>query len=181
MYTVFLAEKNSNAEIWSLRLNNIELIAGILAASIGIMENLNFEMNNMNTGFQYYLDTDADVSNFRLLRDIPEINTSFNTPGRIKPQHYGVWMAGSKRFYYNLFTFKTNSFFQGILTICNALNVDFRDYMYEFPFDDMGNRYTLQDYNLKIMQLAEDAIYLDDISEEERDNENLQEPLRKDY
>ena len=90
-------------------------------------------------------------------------------------------MAGSKRFYYNLFTFKTNSFFQGILTICNALNVDFRDYMYEFPFDDMGNRYTLQDYNLKIMQLAEDAIDLDDISEEERDNENLQEPLRKDY
>ena len=47
MYTVFLAEKNSNAEIWSLRLNNIELIAGILAASIGIMENLNFEMNNI--------------------------------------------------------------------------------------------------------------------------------------
>lgn len=184
MYTIFLSEKRFNTNIWSLDLNNVELLAGMLAVSIGIMEDVNYEVNNLksnkNNPLEYYLDSTADVSFYRLIKDIPEANVAINTPGRIKPGQCGIWLKGSRRFFYSLYVFETNSFFQGIITMCNAFQVDFRSYIYDYPFDYLNTQYTLEGYIMPQRQIAEDALDLDDVDDEARDNENLIELLHKD-
>ena len=88
-------------------------------------------------------------------------------------------MKGTKRFYYSLYAFQTNSFFQGVVSICNAFEVDFRNYIYGFPFDKFGNQYALDNYVMSPYQIAQDAPDLDDVEEEERDDENIIEPLAR--
>lgn len=175
-YTLFLSEKGFDTPLWILDLNNTELLAGMLAAGIGILDDLNNEDNNTQI---FYLDSDADVSSFRLISDIFEEDVRPNTLNKLIDGQYGIWLKGSKPYHYNLYAFKTNNFFQGIVSICNAFQVDFRNYIYGFPFDKYGNQYSLSDYVMAPYQITQDAPDLDDIEEEERDNENIIEALAR--
>ena len=179
MNTIFLIEQNNNVKFWNLDINNIELVAGILAASIGILKDINQKIGDLSS--EYYLDSNVDVSRFLILRDIPEDEIIINTPGHIIPGYYGLWMNGSKSFHYNLFTFQNNSFFQGIITICNIFNTNFRNYIYKFPFDSIGNQYTLQGYIMATKQISVDVPDIDDMIEEQRGDETFDELLHKDY
>jgi hypothetical protein len=174
-YKFFLIEKNSGEMIWNLEVDNIELLAGMLAAGMGIMDDLNFETKYGN----YYLDSDADVSSFRLVNDIVEDEIRNNSAGRLRLGQYGLWMKSNKQFYYSLYAFETNYFFQGIVSICNSFEVDFRNYVYGFPFDGNGNQYSLLGYVLAPYQVGQDAPDLDDIEAEEADDENIIEPLAR--
>lgn len=186
MSTIFFAAEESSlsqrsqrldsiSPIWSLTIDNEELLAGMLAAGIGIMDDLNASVNDVN----YYVDSTIDVSHFRLLDNVPEEALRYNSINKIQEGHYGIWLKGSKRFYYNLYTFQTNAFFQGIISICDKFGVDFRDYIYGFPFDAAGNQYALGGYVMAPSRIGVDAFDLDDIEPEEAYDENINEPLAR--
>jgi len=189
-YIVFFAKDTDNIPIWSMEINDIELVAGILAAGLGIMDDL----NNGTSGITYYIDSNTDVSDFRLINSISEEEIPNNTCNKIKcnpqgvcnilgcpePGQYGLWMNSGTRFYYSLYSFRKPSFFQGIITICNAFGVDFRNYIFGLPFDGDGNQYALAGYVMTPYQEAQDAPDLDDIEYEERDNEKTIRPLTED-
>ena len=117
------------------------------------------------------------ISEFRILEDITEREIQLHG-GKIKVGFSGVWLRSDVPFHYNLYEFKTNDFFQGILKICTMLNVDFRIYMLGFPFNFYGEQY----FNTKVKELA---IYTPDrqyeIFQEDRDDENTIELLTKDF
>jgi len=188
-YTVFFANTIDITPIWSIEVNDIELVAGMLAGGLGIVNDINHETRDIT----YYIDSDADVSSFRLVNNIPEEEIPNNTCGVACnknvcnllgcPQtgEYGLWMNSGTRFHYSLYTFRKASFFQGIISICHAFSVDFRNYLFGLPFDANGNQYALSGYVMTFDQIGQDAPDLDDIDEEEKDNENIIEPLIKDY
>jgi hypothetical protein len=187
-YTVFFANDVDKIPVWTIELNDIELVAGMLAGGAGIMDDLNYETK----GATYYIDSNADVSHFRLVNSIPEERIPENTCGKIacnngtcnvlgcpEPGQYGLWMNSGKRFYYSLYAFRKPSFIQGVISICNTFKVDFRNYIFGLPFDGNGNQYALGDYIMTPYQIAQDAPDLYDIEEEEEDNENIIQPLHR--
>lgn len=165
-YILFFSDKSNNIPIWTLQINDLELIAGMLAAGMGIMADLN----------DYYLDSDADVSDFRLSNGISEEDLNENSIDKLSPNQYGIWMNSSQRFKYNLYGFRTPRFLQGVITICNNFGVDFRNYVYGLPFDMYGNLEVLSGYVMNPYQYAQDAPDLNDIEEEEADDENITDP-----
>ena len=137
LYTVFFANDADKNPIWSIELDDIELVAGMLAGGAGIIDDLNYDSKDVT----YYLDSDADVSEFRLVNSIPEEEIPENTCGKIycdrglqgltfvhhgdknvchilgcpKSGQYGLWMHSGKKYYYSLYAFRKSSFFQGII------------------------------------------------------------------
>ena len=60
-----------------------------------------------------------------------------------------------------------------------TFEVDFRNYLYGFPFDFRGNKYALGNYIMTPDQIAVDAPDIDDIEQEEETDENINEPLAR--
>ena len=173
---VYLAEVGSDNHIWSHQDDNLERVAGILAAGIGIVDDLNEDRKG-----EYYIDSSADVSSFRKVSSITADEITAYSCNRLTERQYGLWMKSNKRFYYSLYAFETESFFQGIISVCSSFGVDFRNYIYGLPFDGHGNQYALDGYVMTQYMIAQDAPDLTDIEEEEADDENVIEPLTKDY
>ena len=178
MYTIYFIDNISKVESWRFTVNNLELLAGIIAGSVGILDDYNLTINNgKSPKKEYYLDTNVDISKFRVQQyvTVKEIDL-YN--GNIKPNHYGIWLRSNVPFHYDLYTFRTVYFFDGILKICEMLNVDLRKYVYGSPFDYLGREYI--DFSIpEIAMDVPDRQY--EIDEEEHDNENVIELLRKDY
>lgn len=176
-YTIYVASKSTGAIFWSLVVNDLELLAGMLAAGSVIV----IRLNQFNENEDLYIDSSGDVSSYRILHLIPEENAMVSKVVRtIRPGFYGIWMPSGRPFFYHLYTFRLASFFQGIVSICQTFQVDYRDYVYKLPFDSSGTDFTFKGYELSAYDLVVDAVELDDVEDEEYDNENLIEPLRKD-
>lgn len=179
MYTIYFINNVSKIEAWRFTVNNLELLAGIIAGSVGILDDYNFMINdnNKNTKKEYGLDTNLDISSFRVKQYITSKDIELYN-GNIKPDHYGIWLRSNVPFHYDLYSFKTIYFFNGILKICEMLNVDFRKYIYGSPFDYLGREYI--DFSIKEIAIdVPDRQY--EIAEEERGNENVIELLRKEH
>lgn len=166
---------NENTIIWSMKLFNIELVAGFLAASVPVIYDLNKPLKSET----YNIDTNADLSSFLVFNDIFEEEIKSLMSQQFRPNKYYIWLRGSKPYHYCLYGFQTNRFFQGVISMCNSCDVDFRNYIYGFPFDSQGNQYALSGYVMADNKLGYDAFDLDDVDEEERDNENIIEPLAR--
>lgn len=172
-YTLFLKERSTQTLatdniVWSVLLQDLELLAGMLSISPA----LTYDLQSNNLEQEYALDCDVDVSAFRLLHNIAEQDIFRESGGKLINKEYGIWIRGEIRGLYNLYRFRTNSFFQGIVSVCHKFQVDFRNYIFGLPFDGYGNQYTLEDYIMIPFQVVQDAPDLEDIEEEERDNEN---------
>ena len=179
MYTIYFVDNISKTEAWRFTVNNLELLAGIIAGSIGILNDYNFAINDNNESSkkEYGLDTNLDISRFRLKKYITSKDIKLYN-GIIKPGHYGIWLKSNTPFHYDLYTFETIQFFNGILKISEMLNVDFRKYIYGSPFDYLGREYI--DFDIKEIAIdVPDRQY--EIEEEERGNENVIELLRKEH
>jgi len=179
MYTIYFIDSISNTESWRFSVNNLELLAGIIAGSIGILDDFNFTINDNNKSpkRKYYLDTDLDISDFRVQRYVTNNETELYR-GNIKPGHYGIWLRSDESYHYDLYTFKTINFFNGILKICEMLNVNPREYIHSSPFDYLGREYI--DFSIKEIAIdVPDRYY--EIVQEQHDNENIIELLRKDH
>ncbi len=173
-YRIYFATIGSEYPIWDLYLNNLELIAGMLAVGLPIIDELNSESD-----MQYYMDTDADVSEFRLAENIPESRLQSVSNNKLYENEFAMWLKGTERFKYNLYRFKTSKFFQGIVSVCDTFQVDFRNYLYGFPFDKYGNQYAFSNYIMAPYQIGTDTIDVDDIEEEEEWDENINNPLER--
>lgn len=172
-YTIFLKRLSFEANtseiiVWSIVLQDLELLAGMLSISPA----LTYDLHSGNTEIEYNLDSNTDVSEFRLLHNIAEENVYKQSGGKLVDGEYGVWIRGRARGLYDLYHFRTNSFFQGIVSICHKFHVDFRNYIFGLPFDKYGNQYTLEDYIMVPFQVVQDAPDLEDVDEEEYDDEN---------
>jgi hypothetical protein len=237
MYRASFKITTTDDEVWSLSLDDLELVAGLVAGTMSLLQYLR-EPN-------YYISTEADISKFRLVDsvDIDDIelysramlfcdqyltmppgtlNTDVSTflqhmvqttvpigTGQISSENrspeidilrvlstnnklyslaellrnqcsndfmYMVWMPSGTEGRYSLYGFKTSKFFQGIFSMCDRFNVDYRDCIYGIPFDRSGKKYTFDGYNLVIYQVAQDAPDLEDVEKEEEDDENVYAP-----
>lgn len=172
-YKLFFGDYDRKRILWEQKLDNIELLAGMLAAGTGIIPNLDNE--------NYYIDSDADISSFRKHVNIPESMIEDNMCGVLSPGEYGIWLKSDKPFHYNLYAFKTNSFFQGIISMCHAFGVDFRNYIYGYPFDGNGKQYALEDYVMTPSLIAQDAPDMNDdqFDDNPDDDENITQMLER--
>jgi hypothetical protein len=173
IYPLSLINKVDMTLSWKIELNDIEILAGMLAASVGISSDMSEN--------SYSLISDTDVSKFLVFENITEENIKSHTCNDMDEGQFAVWMKSDKRFYYNLYKFQRSAFFQGIISLCQSFQVDFRNYLYGFPFDKDGRQYVLNGYLMTPYQVAQDAPDLNDVEEEEHDDENIIEPLKKDY
>jgi len=180
---IYLGQVDNKDQLWSLMTDDIELIVGMLAASQGILAEVHYDLSSKPNlpQVRYNLDTNADVSSYRLVHQADEDEVFKQSENRLKEKEYGIWVKSSGAYTYDLYAFKTNSFFQGFISLCNAFQVDFRNYIFGLPFDGKGNQYALDGYVMTYNQKSEDTYDLDDVEEEEHDNENLIETLHKDY
>lgn len=171
-YKIFFYKEGYNEPIWQSNFNNVELIAGMLAVSIGITRDLNTKKE------KYFFDSNINVSNFRVLSEVYQDHTKLYR-NQIKKGFYGIWFSSSNLFYYDLYTFQTVLFLHGAINLCYLFNKDFREYIYGFIFDSEGNEYDLTNFPIANRVKYKISYDIDDIEEEEQDNEKINEPFAR--
>lgn len=193
MYMWLGIESYVDSEIWHLEVNNVELLAGMLAVGMAIVGELNRkeeqeaqyidETSSTIIQFKpkeskrYYLDSDTDVTAYRLVADVSEEDMQKYLIN-LSPGIYAVWINSEQLYHYSLYIFTRAEFLQGVVSVANNFSVDFRNYIYGVPFDGNGNQYILNGYEMHCFTIPQVVLDLDDIDEENRDNENEIEPLR---
>lgn len=173
-YKIEILEETSDKSIWSINDSDIERIAGGLAIAIPILEDINNSANS--NGKIYHINSEADVSEYRILGDI-EVEYIANYIN-IPISNYAIWIKSADLYRYSLFKFKSPKFLQGLASMCQWADVKLGSYVHDLPFDSKGNRYDLYGYSLRGGRTTEDAFDLNDVEEDEYDNENLLEPYR---
>jgi hypothetical protein len=156
-----------------MEIEDLELVAGLLAGTMSLLQYLR-EPN-------YYISTDADVSHFNLVDDVVQEEIQKYSLASLFcdecDYNYAVWMPSGTEGRYSLYGFQSSKFFQGIFSICDRFNEDYRNCIYGVPFDRFGTKYTFANNSLIIYQVAQDAPDLSDVEEEEKDDENIIEPF----
>jgi len=169
-FSIELVDLQHDRKIWRLDLHDVELLAGMLACGMAIV----FNSKERDT---HSLETDSDVSAYRLLCNVAEDDLSLASVNKLAVGEYGLWLRGTREYHYSLFRFRSASFFQGVISICHSYKVDFRNYMYGYPFDKEGNQFALNNYVMTPYQIVQVVYDLNDIEEEQRDDENFVEIL----
>lgn len=171
MHTIIFGKTSTDEPIWTKEYDEIELIAGILAGGTAIMDDMDDN---------YYMDTTADISDYRVINSVDEETVYKYTTFYPPPEIFFIWIR-TTQYEYSLYAFSTDKFLQGLISICNHFEVDFRNYIYGLPYDTNGLQYGIEGYELVPYSVVWTAPQLDDVEEQEKDNENIIEPLKKDY
>lgn len=145
---------------WTIKHDEKELIAGIASILLALRDEI---------------ICSADLSEF-----LVSMNKKQEEIKMIGVEDYGVWIKSYDKYFYNMYRFKSYYFFQGILTVCNAYGIDFRDYIYGYMFDKNGEQFVLNGYNMIPSTISTD-IDETEINDEDIDNEKISVPLVKDY
>ena len=164
---------NNDRVVWSYEIGDAEMIAGMAAVSIPMLAKI-----NQREDTEYLIDTDLDLSKFRQVRYSPENKISKISKLRFK---YGIWLKSIDNYTYSLYSFNTNKFFQGIISMCVSFKMGFRPYMYGFPFDRNGVPHVLSGYVMnEDWRFGVVALDSDDKETNRDDDENLLVPLVND-
>ncbi len=153
--------------VWSVTVPE-ESLKGMMAIGPTILSEISAD---------YRLESAVRVKPRIRRRDVEQIGTEMCG---LVPHGYGVWLRAKKPYHYNMYHFENDNFIQGFISMCDSFQVDFRDYMYRYPFDASGNSYAFEGYAMVPFNLGVDAVDLDDVFEEEADNENVNEPFEVD-
>jgi hypothetical protein len=172
-----MIKNNETTPIWNKQVSNKELLAGMLAIGIPVTENFNRNIENKI----YIVTSTTDVSQYRVLQYIPEEELNRRACGHIMDNEMGVWCASDIIGHYHLYSFSSEVFLQGMLSLCATFETDIRDYIYGLPFDNKGVLYYIPTYIGPTNNIAFDTPDLNDREEEEADDENILEPLKKDW
>lgn len=159
--------------LWKIELDDKDQIAGMVSMGMAIIWELN-TTNNTNL----YIDTNIDISDYRVVNSVGEESIDSMSCGRLFENEKGIWMnSGDSRFKYSLYKFTKPSFFQGVKSISDDFNDDYRNYIYGVPFDGYGNQYTFLNSKLgNDLLIGVTAPDLDDIEEDESYDENVYAP-----
>lgn len=176
-YTLTLSDVRTQEVLWTDAYDDIELLAGMVAIGVGLIADA-----NANTHLaEYQIESNVDLSPFRLLRDISEDMIQAVSYGQLNEREYGLWLRNSYPGTYNLYRFTRASFMQGVVSMATAFRIDFRNYMFGLPFDSAFRTYVLSNYIMTTYKVAVDVPDDDDIDRERADNEKVIELLSKDY
>jgi hypothetical protein len=184
LYFSSYQDNQQHRPLWTWKTDNLELLAGMLAISPGIIYDLNTYSDRPNQAETFYLDSNTDLSSFRVMSEIFEDDIEKCTRDLTTINRYGLWLRGQQPFCYSLYRFSTSVFLQGILTLCQTFEVDFRSYLSGLPFSlsSQGGKirwYTLDTYVIYQRQLTIDVPDSDDVEIEEQDDENIEVPLER--
>ena len=150
-----------------------ETAGGMLAAAIYITSREEVK--------DIFVDSEGDFSEYIIHENVEEDDIPDKSYGVLGENEYGIWCKSHIPYRYNLFKFKTAKFMQGIISIADNFGMDFRRCVYGMIFDRNGYQYSMNNYIMPEVLLMQDAPDLDDVEEEEKDDENIIERLKKDY
>lgn len=180
-HTISFSREREINPFWEFT-SDEEIIVGMLAVGISIVS----EINSKNGGLKYFFTCSEDVSHYRLLHNIHENEIKHNQCGvecgihnkcELLDDEYAIWIKGSSNFRYNLFKFSSSDFFQGLISLCQNFEVDFRDYLYGVPFNMRNESYVLEEYIMMPFIMSYDVPDTLDNEEEEMDDENILSPF----
>ena len=169
-----LVDPSSGTDRW-MDVGSYEYIAGMLAISHGLL----FDLNRPDDATVQISGVTPDV-NFtgRVVIGAPSSERDNYRP---PVGQYAVWIRAASDYEYDMYLFHSAIFLQGVLSLCEAFGTDFRNYILGFPFDSDGITHTFRGYAWAHSQVAVDVEDLDDQYAEDVDDENVIEPLKKDY
>jgi hypothetical protein len=177
---IYLSGNKVSHEIKKIEVSEIELLAGMLAISVPMLSDIK-KLDQDDIDAYYLVDSNIDVSEYRIHHHIPETEISKMSRNAIKPNKFGIWIKSDMISYYDLYTFENDNFINGIITMCNTFHCDPKDYVYKFPFDNNGKYIYIEDFSSGNEISCFDAEDLNDVEDETYDDENKVEPLKKDY
>jgi hypothetical protein len=127
---------------------------------------------------RYYLDCDTDLSRYRKrgATPVPQLNRYRNID-----LPWGVWLESEVSGSATLYQFDSTAFLQGVVSWCRAAQLDPRSSIIGAPFDRRGQRYDLRGYRLAPSLTTYVVSDTDDEEVMEAEDENILEPLTKDY
>lgn len=116
----------------------------------GFIENA-FVITKQKTGEEILIEEENDfepLDKFGFVIDPKHIYLGDLDAGMIR---LFVWVSSpaGRKFYRKVDLVNMNLFLQGFITMCNAFQVDFRDYILHFPIDSDGTEYDLPEYHLR--------------------------------
>lgn len=179
-YSLDLIDITIGDKVWSKNIDDEELLAGMLAVSIPLLTKTNQKKERHH---KYILKTSSPgISKYRLINNVDvdsipyigNVETVAKYHNNNNENIYGIWLSSGNIDEYHLYMFSSSKFIQGIISLCYAFNiVDFRQFIYGYPFDYNGNNYKLPGYILNPFDYQVMVPDLDDVEEEESDNEML--------
>jgi hypothetical protein len=158
------SSEDLSKELWNIDVGDLEVLAGMLALGVSVLQD-----NDSDFFGEYYLQSDSDCSEYRVAVNIREQDIPTITKSKLESGYYFLWLVFGD--YYNLFRFKTSKFIQGLISMADSFQVDFRDYIYGFPVDSQGKKYALAGYTMVAYPLVALTFDLNDVEDEEEGNE----------
>jgi hypothetical protein len=168
-YNVSISDNNGNI-VWSQLLDDVELLAGILAAGIKLVSDLSKESN-----LEYYIFSNVDVFSYRKESYFSSDRIKDYKNDKISEGEYGIWVSSEINDQYHLYKFNLPVFFKGIIFLCESFKIDYKDYIYSMPFDYMNEKYEFIGYymlNYNGNAAIIPSIPEDEEEEEDKDDEN---------
>lgn len=179
------AENISEEVYFSYYTDDMEMLAGMAAVLLPLLADLNdisyqvspgaFQPynNTIGDGTYYQLHSAANLQEYRLKRHLREEDIK-STVLQLLPTNIVQWIRNQNEFFYDAYTFTTLSFMQGVFTILNYFNADYRNYLYGMPYDGSLRILEIPEYGLVAPNITiSDVPNIDDIEEEEVDDENI--------
>lgn len=171
---VVLTLSDGDRVIWRVKVDNIEIAAGMMAAAVPILLQINAE-----TSQKYIMNSNPEIPSGFLIATAPQPDISVISE-TLPENRYGLWVMSANKYDYYLYAFRTEYWLQGFISICQHFGVDHRRYIYGHPFKVDGSLYLMSGYISTGTSLAIDPYEIDDIEDEEMDDENIIAPQQKD-
>lgn len=169
MYSLHVCDIQTDQQRLLAQYDNLDIVAGMLAISAGLFATVNSN---------YYLISDADVSNYRVFKNIAQENIPHFTRlyyQNLSLNEFAIWLADGVPTYYSLYKFRSIEFVQGMETLCQSFGKNMIDYRYLYVFDNTGEAYTFDDETPYRGRYQVPKVYdLDDVDDEEEGNENVE-------
>jgi hypothetical protein len=165
---------NTINERWRQQVDDDNVLAGMLALGVAIIG----ESNRTAAEELFVIDSNIDVSEYRRYRHVREGDIESRSSTALTDDEIGLWIKSDLFGYYSLYVFNTLSFVDGVMEMGSLFFVNVQDYIYGVPFNTFGIFPTVFRVPTTV---AEDSPDLDDVEEEWADDENILEPLKKDY
>lgn len=156
--------------LWTFSFEEQETIAGMIAVSVPILSEINSKHQE-----RYYLNYPDSYQKYLKHPDIRE--DQIRQKSSVDKGYYGLWLKSDRDYCYNLYTFSSHHFVQGVISFALACEVDFRDYLYGVIFNHNHELYFPSNYENLFVSNSIDYVQYDlDTDLYDMDDENILAP-----
>ena len=158
---IFLSIKNlRNTDykiVWTKYIDNIDILAGMLAGGNAILNDNKFTMGFKKLGIKIYLNESESIDDitmkFETTKDLIKYIYYYNIDKNLiddqriteLDDYKGLWIKNNNN-NYNLYKFTETNFIKGLIYICDLFGFNWVSYIYGKPFDSNGNMYNIPGY-----------------------------------